>query len=270
MKKDIEFKKHDDIFLSFRCNGNTKKTFMKTFIKLFILTLFVSNCSSDDNVVIPPTNNMNPGIFSANTIDIRFDGATIEWTEAIDPDGDTVTYAIYLDGIELTTGVLVSTYNFTGLEAETSYEGYVEARDGNGGTSQAPFFFTTDPEVIIQTIEIEYRYWEGGGGYGIVNYFEVAAIDDAISYHLEILDYSPDPIPSNVGRTYTWTPDSDLPTGNNVGSGASHLTEYTPGIYHANTSTGSGSLIYLNDAIAYASSVMATARLTVIVGESNN
>ncbi len=237
---------------------------LKQLFTLLIFATLVTNCSSDDN---ENPNNTDPSIFSANTIETRFDGATIEWTEALDPDGDNVTYAIILDGVEIASGGTSLGYSFSGLEPETLYEGYVEARDGNGGTSQAPYFFTTEPEVIIFEVDIECRWWEGSGGYGIVNYFEINAVEDAISYHVEILEYSPDPIPSNVGRTYSWTPESTLPTGNNVGSGASHLTEYTTGVYHANTSTGSGSSIYLDEAIANCEAVMATARVTIIVGD---
>lgn len=239
---------------------------MKRLLFLFTISLLLAACSSEDNE--NNDNNTNPSIFSANTTDTRFDGATIEWTESIDPDDDPVTYAIILDGQEIASGATTLSYSFSGLEPETSYEGYVEARDGRGGFSQAPFFFTTEPEVIIYEVDIEYRWWEGGGGYGIVTYFEIEAVEDALSYYVEILDYEPDPIPSNVGRTYSWTPESVLPTGNNVGSGASHLTEYTPGVYHANTSTGSGSLIYLDDAIANAASVVATARVTITVGDN--
>lgn len=235
---------------------------------ILLLPSLLFNCSSDDSDD-SNSNNNPPGIFSANTIDIRFDGATIEWTESLDSDGDNVTYAIILDDVEIASGGTTLTYSFSGLEAETSYEGYVEARDGNGGVSQASFFFTTEPEVIIMELDIQYRWWEGAGGYGIVAYFEIMAVEDALSYHVEILEYDPDPIPSNIGRVYYWTPDDNLPTGNNVGSGASHLTEYTPGVYHANTSTGSGSLIYLPDAISYNEALIGTARLTVIVGNDN-
>ena len=238
---------------------------MKNHIYLLVFSLLiVMSCSDSDD-----PNNNDPGIFSANTTEIRFNGATIEWTESLDPDGDDVTYAIILDGEEIASGGTTLSYSFSGLEPETLYEGYVEARDGNGGTSQAPYFFTTEPEVIIFEIDLECRWWEGGGGYGIVSYFEVNAVDDAISYHVEIIEYIPSLIPSNVGRTYSWTPDTNLPTGNNVGSGASHLTEYTPGVYHANTSTGSGSLIYLDSAIANCEATIGRARVTIVVGDQD-
>lgn len=243
---------------------------MKTLKKLTLSTLLLSlillsNCSSDDE----NKDNNPPGIFSANTTETRFDGATIEWTESIDLDEDIVTYAVILDGQEIASGGTTLSYSFSGLDSETNYEGYIEARDGKEGTSQAPFFFTTEPEVIITTLDIQYRWWEGAGGYGIVAYFEVAAVEDAISYFLEITEHVPSLIPSNVGRTYSWTPDDALPTGNNVGSGASMLTEFTPGVYHANTTTGSGPMSGFPDAQNFYEALVGTARLTVVVGGQN-
>ncbi|PWH81694.1 hypothetical protein DIS18_13510 [Algibacter marinivivus] len=239
-------------------------TFQRTKYYLIVFfTLLLASCTTSDS----DPNNSVPGLFSANTIETTANGATIEWTESIDPDDDDVSYAIILEGQEIASGGTNLTYSFSGLEPETNYEGYVEARDGNGGTSLASFFFTTEPEVIIQTLNIKYRWWEGAGGYGIVAYFEVPAIDNALSYHLEILDYTPDVIPSNVGRTYFWKPDDSIRQGNDVGSGASHLTEFSPGLYHANTTTGSGPMSNFPNVKSYYESIVATARLTVIVGQ---
>lgn len=237
------------------------KKFKTTFLSLLIIICLFLNCTTNDEA----SNNTDPGLFSANTTETTTNGATIIWTESIDSDEDTVTYAIILEGEEIASGGTTLTYSFSGLEPETNYEGYIEARDGNGGTSKALFFFTTEPEVIIQTLNIKYRWWEGAGGYGIVAYFEVTAIDNALSYHLEILDYTPDVIPSNVGRTYFWKPDDSIRQGNDVGSGASHLTEFSPGLYHANTTTGSGPMSNFPNVKSYYESIVATARLTVII-----
>lgn len=125
---------------------------LKTFIYLLGIPslLLMNGCTTggdDDNIA--------PGIFSTNTVDTRVDGATIQWTESVDPDGDSVTYAIILEGTEIASGSSTLTYSFSGLEPETLYQGYVEARDGNGGKSRADFFFTTEPEVIILEIIVE-------------------------------------------------------------------------------------------------------------------
>lgn len=121
---------------------------MKNLIYVFAFTLLLINCSSeydDDN----NPNNIVPRPLSVTILETRMDGANIEWTEAIDidddDDDDAVTYSIYLDDQLISTGRTSLTYNFTGLDPETSY-------DGNGGTSQTDFFFVTEPETIILTI----------------------------------------------------------------------------------------------------------------------
>lgn len=234
------------------------------YLSLFVIFLFFA-CSTNEE----EPNNTAPGIFSANTIDTRFDGATIEWTESNDPDGDEVTYAIILGDQEIAFGGTTLTYSFSGLEPETSYEGYVEARDGNGGTAQAPYFFTTEPEVIIMELDIDYRWWTAPGEFAMMDYFEVTAVEDAISYHVEVLTYEPDVIPSNVGRTYSWTPDTNLPTGNNVGTGSGVLVEYTPGVYHCTLSVVGATIDQFDLFQSLYEAQVGTARLTVIVGEQD-
>lgn len=230
--------------------------------------MLVTNCSSSDDT---SSDNNPPGLFSVNTTDTRFDGATIEWTDAIDPDGDVVTYAIILEGQEIASGSTMLIYSFSGLEPDTNYEGYVEARDGNGGTSQANFFFTTDPEVIIRTVNVEYREFIQDEGHNFVAYFEVPEEEDAVSYALVVTEYSLNTIPATLGRTYSWTPDDVLPTGNNVGTGSSGLTEFSNGIYHANTHV-SGAHVSNTSAIdglvSYYSAITGTAELTITIGSN--
>ncbi|MFD2917372.1 hypothetical protein [Psychroserpens luteus] len=117
---------------------------MKNLIYVFALTLLLFNCSSEDDDNNNP-NNIVLRPFSVAILETRMDGANIEWTEAIDDDDDAVTYSIYLDDQLISTGRTSLTYNFTDLDPETSY-------DGNGGTSLTDFFFVTEPETIILTI----------------------------------------------------------------------------------------------------------------------
>lgn len=126
---------------------------LKTLTVLLVVSgsFLFNSCSSSEN----DDNNNSPSIFSANTVDIGFDYATIEWTESLDSDGDPVTYAIIFEGQEVASGLTVLTFPFYQLESETSYTGYIESRDGRGGTNRADFFFTTDPEVIITPVIVE-------------------------------------------------------------------------------------------------------------------
>lgn len=129
---------------------------MKKLKPLYILLVLISsqvltNCSSSED----DPNNNPPSIFSANTIDVGFDYATIEWTESLDSDDDPVTYAIIFEGQEVASDLTALTFSFFQLESDTSYTGYVESSDGRGGTNRADFFFTTDPEVIITQIIVK-------------------------------------------------------------------------------------------------------------------
>ena len=190
---------------------------LKTVILIltFSTGLIVTNCSSSDD-----SNNDNnpPGLFSAYAFDARVDGASLEWTEAIDTDDDPVTYNIVLEGELIAAGGSVLTYNITGLEPDTIYEGYVEARDGNGGTSTADFSFVTEPEVIIFNVDASWwirdQFPEGNGlrtlfraGF-IVPYYE-----NATAYQIEILDYAlfgyiTSGDQDQNGHIYTWTNES--------------------------------------------------------------
>lgn len=245
---------------------------MKNLKIILVITIsigfLISSCSSsDDN----DGDNNSPSNFSANTIDTRFDGATIEWTEAIDPDDDPVTYAIILEGQEIASGGTTLTYSFSGLEPDTIYQGYVEARDGNGGTSRADFFFTTDPEVIIMTLDVQWRTFVEGDGQLFVSYFEIPEEEDALTYSLVVTDYSINTLPATIGRTYTWTPNDTLPTGNNVGTGGSQLTEFSPGVYHANTNVSSVNVVNTSgiaDLTAFYSAITGTAELTITLGSN--
>lgn len=106
-------------------------------------------------------------------------------------------------------------------------EGYVEARDGNGGTSRANFFFTTEPEVII--FNVNASYWEfsnvpEAGGQRIVFRagFKVPFYEDATLYQIEIINYEFNGSPVNgvIGETFTWTNNSfSVPIGQQDSSG---------------------------------------------------
>ena len=238
---------------------------MKQYIYVLVLALIFSSCSSDDT---SDPNNTNPSSFSANTTDLRFNGATIEWTEAIDPDGDNVTYAIILDGQEIASGGTVLTYSFSGLESETSYEGYVEARDGNGGTSRADFFFTTTPEVFVYDIGLSLRWWTAPFDPTksvVYLHFEIEGDPDAVSYHVEVLDHNPDTNPSNIGREYMWTPNDDLPQGND-GASEFNIAEISPNVYNIYTLGGTLPNTNLQDLIDNLSTYTGTARVTVTYG----
>lgn len=192
---------------------------MKKIIYTFAILFLVINCSSDDDDINVP-DNIAPGPFSVTILDTRMDGATIEWTESIDIDDDTVNYSIYLNEALNSTGEALLNYNFTGLEPETLYDGYILADDGNGGTSQADFFFETEPETFISTVNVSYwekdRFPEDGGERVILGCgFEIPVSDDATSYQVEISQdgFVYEGVTYVAGSVYNWTNDPQTQTG---------------------------------------------------------
>lgn len=187
---------------------------MKHYAYLFVLSFLLVNCTSEDDGGDP--NETTPGPFSVTILETYIDGADIEWTEAIDIDDDPITYSIYLNDQLISTGGTTLSYNFTGLEPETLYDGNIVADDGRGGTSEAGFFFETDPETLIFTVDVSDwiidSFPEAGGtreyrGSG----FEVPIYEGAVSYQLEIIEYSIvwiDGTIINHTGVYTWTNES--------------------------------------------------------------
>lgn len=188
------------------------KTLQKTTLLLFTFsTLLITSCSTESD----DPNNNDPGLFSANALGTGIDTGNVEWTESTDIDDDSVTYAIFLEGEEIASGVTTRSYDFFGLEPDTGYAGYVEARDGRGGTSRANFDFLTEPEVIIFTVNASWWIYDqfpevGGLRTSIRSGFIVPYYEDATKYQIEIIDWAFAGFvrindQDQNGKIYTWT-----------------------------------------------------------------
>lgn len=124
---------------------------MKNYLKILVLLISVTTafyaCSSDDSGSDDDgggTANQAPSVFTASVSLITETTATLNWTAATDPDGDTVTYTVTLQGSQVETGLTGLTLGLTSLTQSTSYNGTVVANDGNGGNTSASFSFSTD------------------------------------------------------------------------------------------------------------------------------
>ena len=116
-------------------------------ISFFIASfaLLLTACGGDSTETPKPTpipENKNPGNFIVSVNNITIDQATVTWTNAIDPDGDNVTYKV-TQGAVTSTSLNGNTYTFAGLTDNTTYDGSVVATDGNGGTNSTAFSFKT-------------------------------------------------------------------------------------------------------------------------------
>ncbi|MBL4746517.1 MAG: endonuclease [Flavobacteriaceae bacterium] len=115
---------------------------------LLIAMLFLIGCEDVSSDLEKPTStssNRQPADFLVSVNRISDTQSTINWTNAIDPDDDTVTYLIEIEGRTIDT-IDANTYTFTNLEEGTNYQGDIVAVDGKGGRVAIHYSFkTTEP-----------------------------------------------------------------------------------------------------------------------------
>lgn len=128
---------------------------MKKRKSIFLMgVLFLISCGNDDRA-IPDPNQANDPPSSFRLINVP-DGSidvtptpTLDWEAALDPDGNPVTYDLYLDPNEVTakiaeniTGTTFTLEPTLALSLARTYNWKVVAKDGKGGeTSSAIFSF---------------------------------------------------------------------------------------------------------------------------------
>nr|WP_321223090.1 YHYH protein [uncultured Psychroserpens sp.] len=139
---------------------------MKNYFKLFLVILSLSTafyaCSSDDDSSNGNinTDNQAPSTFSVTVSATAATGATINWTQATDADGDTVTYNVNLEDAEVASNLSVQNYTFSALSTSTTYSGTVIAQDGNGGETTSTFSFTTSDETTPSTLHLAFAEFD--------------------------------------------------------------------------------------------------------------
>lgn len=128
-------------------------------ICFFMGGLFFFSCGSDDG----PGNRSPEQAVPINPSDqageVEIENLSLQWQQATDPDGDQVSYDVYLDTVtppteQITTGLNTTNYTVGGnLDFGAAYYWSIVAKDGNGGSSQSHVYsFTTReayPEELI-------------------------------------------------------------------------------------------------------------------------
>ncbi len=109
---------------------------------LLLMALFIMSCSEDEEIVAPPQN-QNPGDFSIEVTQITVSSALLKWNPAIDPDNDKVTYTVFLQNIEVVSDIETTEFLLQDLEPQTSYTGVIMASDGKTGITESTFLFST-------------------------------------------------------------------------------------------------------------------------------
>ncbi|MEM8763303.1 MAG: kelch repeat-containing protein [Bacteroidota bacterium] len=100
--------------------------------------LFIFSCSKDEGT--PVTENQPPAAFTV-TATVDENTVNLEWTEASDPEDNTVTYSVSLDGNQVAENLNTRTYQLTNLDFDSAYQGSVTAADDEGLTTTSNFQF---------------------------------------------------------------------------------------------------------------------------------
>lgn len=116
------------------------------YITFMILLIVCLSCSSDDvsSTVIP---NSEPE--SIKIDDIILDGPTItiDWSDAIDKDGDQIFYKLYINSILISE--TTESISSTTLAYNERYTGRIIGTDRKGGTTEFSFEFSSSDSKLL-------------------------------------------------------------------------------------------------------------------------
>ncbi|MBL7147711.1 MAG: PKD domain-containing protein [Nanoarchaeota archaeon] len=101
------------------------------------------------NLNQPPYQPSNP-IPSNGAVDVSIN-PTLQWTGG-DPDGDTVTYDIYLDNYLFASNIEQEQYSLSNLDYNTEYSWYVVAKDEEYTVTGPTWLFTTEEYIQLNTL----------------------------------------------------------------------------------------------------------------------
>ena len=96
----MNFKFSGQSFFNTRVHFDKNKLMDKAILIILLVSISLSGCSDDENE-ITALPNQNPGSFSVQVTEITNNSSLIVWNPAIDPDGDPVSYTVFLDDNEV-------------------------------------------------------------------------------------------------------------------------------------------------------------------------
>lgn len=131
----------------------------RLFIILVTVVFAIISCKKTNLPLNPPDPNINnnpPGQFTILLEASSWDTAKINWTKAIDPDNDSVSYKIYLNDTLKVQNFKELSYTFKNLNEITSYRVKVVAVDAKSKETAKEISFTTKKYWLKFLHKVEY------------------------------------------------------------------------------------------------------------------
>lgn len=107
----------------------------------FLMIVTIIGCGPEP--IILPDENGQPSRFEVIIEEVGVTEVTINWEKSEDPEGDIITYSVYLGYSNKHNSDQPTSVTISGLDQETLYWGRVFAKDSKGGRTVTTFHFTT-------------------------------------------------------------------------------------------------------------------------------
>ena len=192
------------------------KTKVNFFVTLLVLTSLTLACNGEDNMP-PISENQPPAQFNLLTVGNTSTNIDLlpelSWETAVDPEGDNVTYTVFLDTATDPQSILMNGVTDTSfaiverLELNTIYYWKVSATDSNDNTTDSETFsFSTrnlratlltsnagfSPRVSLTSSVFQDKVWIIGGsgpdGSFVLDRNDIWSSEDGINWTLEVVN----------------------------------------------------------------------------------
>jgi hypothetical protein len=130
-----------------------------TFALLIIVVFAIISCKKNNtpvNLPDPNITNNPPGQFTISLEKVSWDTAKINWTKAIDPDNDSVSYKIYLNDTLKVQNYKELTFTFKNLKGNIAYRVKIVAVDNKLKETANEISFTTKKYWLKFFRKVEY------------------------------------------------------------------------------------------------------------------
>lgn len=170
---------------------NFSDLLISTFYQGYVIASDPNNNQEIAEFSFTTSENLPPSDFEVSSVNATNISLNINWTDATDPEGENVTYDLYIDNQLIVSNHTVPFYEFTNLSAANVYSIKIEAKDESGNITSIIF----DEETLdgVYHGDVSMLTQAGVDSFGALGYIEINGNleMDALAVNTDIVDLSP-------------------------------------------------------------------------------